>query len=134
VAKTGREHERKLAKPAHPKLPREGANTQTQTASVTEAPAAVSATPTESAPETTTDHYKRLAEVLMAKARALASGLISSVSEPVPPPKVEPVLVADDYLTGIKTFAYSSGSLDEEGFSRNGIEGVAAKPQPTGQQ
>jgi len=62
----------------------------------------------------------------------MASGLISSVSEPVPPPKVEPVLVADDYLTEIKTAAYSSGSLYEERF--NTRSGVAAPTKAMGSQ
>jgi hypothetical protein len=90
------------------------------------------ASPTESPPETTADHYKHLAEALAAKARALASGLISSVTEPLPPPKVEPVLVADDYLTGVKTVAYSSGTLDEERF--NTTTGGAATSKAHGSQ
>ena len=131
AAKAGQEHERKASKPAQAQITKPDAKSKTQSSSSAD-PAPASPAANESTPETTTDRYKRLAEALVAKARALASGLISSVSEPLPPPKVEPVLVADDYLTGIKTFAYSSGSLNEERFSPNAMEGLAAETQPTG--
>jgi hypothetical protein len=127
AAKAGQEHERKVSKPAQAQITKPDAKSSSSADPAPASPAA-----NESTPETTTDRYKRLAEALVAKARALASGLISSVSEPLPPPKVEQVLVADDYLTGIKTFAYSSGSLNEERFSPNAMEGLAAETQPTG--
>lgn len=74
------------------------------------------------------DHYKRLGEVLAAKAEALAAGLITSVNQPLPAPGAEPVSVTYDYRTGIKTIAYASGALEEQPFNLAAVRSLSGAP------
>lgn len=72
------------------------------------------------------DASKRLADALVVKAAALASGVITSAAEPIPQPKVEPVSVTYDYKTGIKTVSYANGKVDEERFDPTTMKALAA--------
>jgi hypothetical protein len=84
--------------------------------------------PTVSTQTSTRSRYELLAEALTAKAQALASGLITNVSQPIPTRRPEPISVTYDYRTGIKTVAYTSGALDEEPFDLAAMRSLPAGP------
>jgi hypothetical protein len=82
--------------------------------------------PAEQAGDVAFDQTKRLAQALVAKAAALASGTISSAAEPLPKPKAEPVSVNYDYKKGVKTVVYANGAREEEPFDPATMKGLAA--------